>query len=191
MLYNDGVQTVITSLTQFGQEELGLSLSDLAQLALLVQAVAFVGVIGFVWVARRLGTKRTILASLGVWVACLLYAAGPLEGRTAFFAVAAIGALVLGATQALSRSAFSRLIPPGREAEYFGLYEISDRGTSWIGPLLVGVTLQLTGSYRLGMLSLLVLFGAGLLLLARVDLARAERDALGGPPPPPPARPPT
>jgi UMF1 family MFS transporter len=179
ILYNDGVQTVITSLTQFGQEELGLGLAELARLALMIQFVAFAGVLGFARVARRIGTKRAILASLVVWVAALIYAWGLLRGRTDFFLMALVGALVLGGTQALSRSAFSRLIPPGREAEYFSLYEISDRGTSWLGPLLVGLTLQLTGSYRLGLLSLLVLFVSGLLLLSRVDLARAEREAAG------------
>ncbi len=53
-----------------------------------------------------------------------------------------------GGTQALSRSLFSLMIPKGREAEYFGVYEISDKGTSWLCPLLFGLALQFTGSYR-------------------------------------------
>jgi UMF1 family MFS transporter len=177
LLYNDAVQTVIASLTQFGQQELGLGLASLAQLALMVQFVAFGGALFFAWVARRLGTKRAIMISLTVWIAGTVYAWGLLRGQADFSALAAVGALVLGGTQALSRSAFSRTIPAGQEAEYFSLYEVSERGTSWLGPLLLGVVLQLTGSYRLGLLSLLLLFGAGLAVLARVDLARAEAEA--------------
>jgi UMF1 family MFS transporter len=182
LLYNDGVQTVIASLTQFGQQELGLDLATLARLALMIQFVAFGGALAFAWVARRLGTQRAIQASLLVWIGGTLYAWGLLRGQADFFALAAVGALVLGGTQALSRSAFSRTLPAGREAEYFSLYEVSERGTSWLGPLLLGLVLQLTGSYRLGLLSLLLLFGAGFAVLTRVDLARAEAEAARGRP---------
>jgi UMF1 family MFS transporter len=69
------------------------------------------------------------------------------------------------------------MIPRGQEAEYFSFYEVSERGTSWIGPLLFGLALQFTGSYRVAILSVTVFFVAGLLLLARVDVARAAREA--------------
>jgi MFS transporter, UMF1 family len=81
--------------------------------------------------------------------------------------------LVQGGTQALSRSLFSQLIPVGKEAEYFGLYEISDRGTSWLGPLAFGVTYQLTGSYRSAIVSLVIFFVAGFLALAALPIRRA------------------
>ena len=97
-------------------------------------------------------------------------------------ALAAVGAIVLGGTQALSRSSFSLMIPRGQEAEYFSLYEVSERGTSWLGPLLFGLTLQLTASYRLGILSLVVFFVAGFVLLIGVDLRRAAREAGNEPP---------
>ena len=91
--------------------------------------------------------------------------------------MAAAVALVLGGTQALSRSLFSQMIPKGREGEYFSLYEISDKGTSWLAPLIFGLALQFTGSYRLAILSLLVFFIAGLVILLRVDVDRAAREA--------------
>jgi MFS transporter, UMF1 family len=89
---------------------------------------------------------------------------------------------VLGGSQALSRSLFSHLIPGGQEAEYFSLYEISERGTSWLGPLLFGLTLQLTGSYRSALASLIVFFVVGFVLLTMVDMRRAIVEA-GNPPP--------
>ncbi len=90
-----------------------------------------------------------------------------------FYILGAVIGLVLGGTQALSRSLFSLLIPKGKEAEYFGLYEISERGTSWIGPLLFGISLQFTASYKFAILSLALLFVVGFILLIRIDFPKA------------------
>jgi UMF1 family MFS transporter len=88
----------------------------------------------------------------------------------------AVIATVMGGSQALSRSLFSQMIPAGREASFFGLYEISERGTSWIGPILFGMVAAATNSYRQAILSLIVLFLAGMvgLLLTDTDRAMAE-----------------
>jgi UMF1 family MFS transporter len=85
-------------------------------------------------------------------------------------------AVVLGGSQALSRSLFSRLIPPGQEATYFGVYEISERGTSWIGPQIFAVVVATTGSYRDAILSLMALFVTGTIVLCLTDIRRAEAD---------------
>lgn len=97
---------------------------------------------------------------------------------------AAIG-LVLGGSQALSRSLFSHLVPRGKEAEYFSAYEMSDRGgLSWLGgPLVFGLAYQLTGSYRDAIISLVVFFVVGSVLLARVPVRQAVA-AAGNPPVP-------
>ena len=94
-----------------------------------------------------------------------------------FYALAVLIALVLGGSQALSRSVFSRLIPVGSEARYFGFYEISDAGTSWLGPLLFGLAYQNTGSYRTALVSLVVFFVLGFVLLARVPIRRGIVEA--------------
>jgi len=86
-------------------------------------------------------------------------------------------ALVLGGSQALSRSLFSQMIPPDHESEYFGFYEISERGTSWLGPLLFAAAVQLTGSQRVAIVSLILFFGVGLLLLIGVNVQKAMVDA--------------
>ena len=85
--------------------------------------------------------------------------------------------LVLGGTQALSRSLFSHMVPDGAEAEYFSAYEISDRGTSWIGALLFGLAVQATASYRVAIVSLVVFFGVGFVLLWAADIRRAATEA--------------
>jgi UMF1 family MFS transporter len=112
-----------------------------------------------------------------------VFAYAALAGVGGFYVLGAVIALVLGGTQALSRSLYSLMIPAGQEAEYYALYEVSDRGTSWLGPLLFGLTLQLTGSYRLAILSLVAFFLAGAMLLARTDMRLAAIEAGNEPPP--------
>ena len=94
-----------------------------------------------------------------------------------FLLVAVAIAIVLGGTQALSRSFFSLLIPRGREGEYFALYNACERGTSWFGTFLFGVVFQLTGSYRPAIVALIVFFVLGALFLLRLDPRRGIREA--------------
>jgi len=170
LFYNDGIQTVIVAAAVYGQEELGFSRSVLLALTLVVQFVAFAGALVFGRVAARLGSKRTILAGLLGWVAIVALAFVLPAGMLApFLALGVAIGVVLGGTQALSRSFFSQLVPHGREAEYFSLYQACERGTSWLGTLVFGLIYQLTGSYRPAILALVLFFVVGLVLLARVD----------------------
>lgn len=178
LVYNDGIQTVISQASVYGSEELGLGQSTLIVAVLLVQVLAVAGALALGRLARRYGAKRTILGSLVAWTVTL--AAGyflPAGAPGWFFVLAAGIGLVLGGSQALSRSLFSHLVPPGKEAEYFAAYELSDRGMSWLGPLLFGLTYQLTGSYRDAIVSLVAFFVIGFALLARVPVRRAIGDA--------------
>jgi UMF1 family MFS transporter len=143
----------------------------------MVQFVAFFGAMLFNYVARAMGTKRAIILSLCLWTGIVVYAYGWLRTVPQFFVMGALIAIVLGGSQALSRSLYSLMIPPGQEAEYFSLYEVSERGTSWLGPLGFGLALQYTGSYRIAILSLVVFFVLGLGLLLCVDVRRAIREA--------------
>ncbi|MFI2764154.1 MFS transporter [Streptomyces echinatus] len=178
LVYNDGIQTVISQASVYGSEELGLGQSTLIVAVLLVQVLAVAGALAMGRLARTYGAQRTILGSLVAWTVTL--AAGyflPAGAPVFFFVLAAGIGLVLGGSQALSRSLFSHLVPPGKEAEYFSAYEMSDRGMSWLGPLLFGVTYQLTGSYRSAIVSLVAFFVLGFALLARVPVRRAIGEA--------------
>ncbi|MGP4000079.1 MFS transporter [Streptomyces sp. 8N706] len=183
LVYNDGVQTVITQASVYGSQELGLDQTTLISAILLVQILAVAGALGMARLARRYGAKRTILGSLVAWTVTI--GAGyflPAETPVWFFVLAAAIGMVLGGSQALSRALFSQLVPRGKEAEYFSAYELSDRGTSWLGPLLFGLTYQLTGDYRDAIISLVVFFVLGFVLLARVPVRRAVA-AAGNPVP--------
>lgn len=182
LFYNDGIQTVITLSSEFGQEELKLPISTLTTVILMVQFVAFFGSLLFNYVAKWIGSKHAIVFSLFIWTGSLIYAYGFLQTAFHFFILAAVIGIVLGGSQALSRSVYSQMIPKGQEAEYFSLYEVSERGTSWLGPLLFGLSLQWTGSYRVAILSLVVFFILGLGLLWRVDVRKAAIEAGNEPP---------
>ncbi|GGU51008.1 MFS transporter [Streptomyces lavendofoliae] len=178
LVYNDGVQTVISQASVYGSEELGLEQTTLITAVLLVQVLAVAGALGMGRLARAYGAQRTILGSLAVWA--LILAAGyflPAGAPVWFYALAAAIGLVLGGSQALSRSLFSHLVPPGKEAEYFAAYEMSDRGLSWLGPLVFGLAYQVTGSYRDAIISLVIFFALGFVLLARVPVRKAVAEA--------------
>jgi UMF1 family MFS transporter len=183
LLFNDGVQTIIGVSAQYGAEELDLAQTTLVSAILLVQVVAFAGAMALGRIAQKIGALRTVLWSLLVWIGVLIAAYFVQAGAAVqFYLLASVIGFVLGGTQALSRSLFSQLIPAGREAEYFGFYEISDRGTSWLGPFLFALTFQLTASYRYAIFSLLFFFIAGGLLLLRLPMRRAIEQAGNVPP---------
>lgn len=178
LFFNDGIQTVIYASSIFGQEELGFEASQLVITILLVQFVAFFGALGFGRIAARVGSWRTILGGLVLW--CLVVAFGfviPEQRFVLFLGMAVLIGLVLGGTQALSRSLYSLLVPRGREAEYFSLYQAAERGTSWFGTLLFGVVFQITDSYRSAIIALVVFFIVGGGLLSRVDVRRGIVEA--------------
>ncbi len=178
LFYNDGIQTVIYAASLYGKEELGLPESALITTILVVQVVGFAGALAFGRLAALIGARRTVLIGILAW--SVVIAAGYLlpAGRLLPFVGlgAAIG-LVLGGTQSLSRSLFSQLVPRGKEAEYFSLYQAAERGTSWFGTLAFGLTFQMTGSYRQAILVLLAFFLIGGVLLTRVDVARGAAEA--------------
>ncbi|WP_052390090.1 MFS transporter [Streptomyces sp. NRRL B-24484] len=183
LCYNDGIQTVVSQASLYGSEELGMDQTSLVAAVLLVQIVAIGGALLLGRIAGRYGAKRTVLGSLVAWVFTLaLGYVMPAHKPIWFFALACMIGLVLGGSQALSRSLFSHLIPAGKEAEYFSFYKISDRGTSWMGPLVFGLAYQLTGSYRSAIISLLVFFVIGFAVLLKVPLRRAV-EAVGNPVP--------
>jgi UMF1 family MFS transporter len=177
LLYNDGVQTVIVVSALFGAQELGMDSSSLILIVLMVQFMAFFGAILFGAIAGKVGAKRAIVISLLIWSAIAVWAQLSLRSVPEFWVLGAFVAVVLGGTQALSRSLFSQMIPHEREAEFFSFYEISDKGTSWIGTMLFGLVTQWTGSMRTAIFSLIILFVSGLLLLITVNVPRAIREA--------------
>ena len=183
LLYNDGIQTVITNAGLFLSQELfiakGLETDRTVLLTafLIAQIVGFFGAITFERIARVTNSKIAILISLVIWSGIVIYAYQFLSNVTEAYIMSGAIGFVLGGSQALSRSLFSQMIPAGRESSFFGIYEISERGTSWIGPIVFGIVAQMTNSYRPAILALIVFFIAGSVILFFADTKRAIREA--------------
>lgn len=183
LIFNDGIQTVVTQSAHYGKQTLGFEQDTLITTILVVQFVAFVGGWLHGLIARRFGAKRTMIGSLSVWIAVIVAAYFLEPGdKVSFYLVGAGIGLVLGGTVALSRSLYSQMIPPGKEAQYFSLYEITERGTAWIGPQLFGAIGHATGSFRPAILALTAFFVIGIILVALVPVRRAIV-AVGNEPP--------
>lgn len=184
-LYNDGIQTVIAVSSTFAAAPLvrgGLELPQdtLIALILMIQFVAFGGALFWGKLAKWIGAKQSIVVSLIIWAGVVIYAYSGLKGEsrvTEFFILGIFIALVLGGSQAISRSLFAQMIPKGREAEFYSFYEVSERGTSWTGPLIFGLANQIFGSLRYGILALIFYFIAGLIVLPFVNVKKAMDDA--------------
>jgi UMF1 family MFS transporter len=175
LLYNDGVQTVIAISAVFATETLGLGAGEVALAFLAVQLVGLFGALLFGRLAERFGTKPAILGSLVLWTGVSVWGYFLPAGRfPTFLGLAAAVGLVLGGTQALSRSLYGSMIPAEASAEFYGFYSVFSKFASIWGPLLFGFVNQVTGSSRQAILSLILFFALGFVLLARVDIAKAR-----------------
>jgi len=134
----------------------------------------------YIITVRGIGAKRAIIVSLIIWSAVVIYAYGGMKGdtrATEFMMLGAIIAVVLGGSQAISRSLFAQMIPKNKEAEFFSIYEISERGTSWLGTLVFGIAVTISHSLRPAIFSLIAFFVIGLAILPFVNTQRAMEDA--------------
>ena len=180
LIYNDGIQTVIVASSVFLEQELFPGTGNpefLLKIFLFVQFVAVVGALLFERLACLINTKNAIIVSLVLWAGVVIYAYRFLSSVPEAWVMAGVIAIVLGGSQALSRSLFARMIPAGKEASFFGLYEVSDRGTSWMGPLLFSIVIARTGSYRQALLSLIFFFVVGLIVLVFTNTDKAIQQA--------------
>jgi UMF1 family MFS transporter len=183
-LYNDGIQTVIAVSSTFAAAPIirgGLEVDQdtLIAVILMIQFVAFGGALFWGKLAKWIGAKQSIIVSLVIWSGVVIFAYGGMQGEsrvTEFIILGALIAIVLGGSQAISRSLFAQMIPKGKEAEYYSFYEVSERGTSWTGPLIFGLANQMFGSLRYGILALIFYFIAGLIVLPLVNVNKAKED---------------
>lgn len=178
LFYNDGIQTVIVASSLYASNELGMATNIVMMTFLVTQFVAIAGALAFGKMAATMGAKRAVLIGLAIWLAVVATGfAIPAGNAVALISLGAAIGLVMGGTQALSRSLYSQLIPLGKESEYFSFYQAMERGTSWLGTLMFGVVYQFSGSYRLALIALMVFFVAGGALLSKVNMRQGIQDA--------------
>jgi UMF1 family MFS transporter len=174
-VYNDGIGTIIKMAAIYGAE-IGIGQTDLIGALLLVQFVGIPFSLLFGRLARSVGAKRSVHLALGIYTVISL-AAYSMTTAWQFWALAGMVGLVQGGSQALSRSLFGRMVPKAKSAEFFGFYDVSSKFAGIVGPAVFALVGQLTGSSRLGIISLIVFFVVGGLLLTKVDEAEGIRVA--------------
>jgi UMF1 family MFS transporter len=183
LFYNDGIQTVILQSSVFISYELftakGLEIDNAFLLIIfaIAQISAAAGAFLFERIARLIGAKNTIILSLAIWCAIVIYAYAFFETKIQAYVMGAAIGMVLGSAQALSRSLYSQMIPVGRESSFFGLYEISEKGTSWMGQLMFTIVVGATGSFRQAILGLIVFFVIGSVILLFTNTSKAIHEA--------------
>ena len=162
-LYMDGVDTIIRMATSYGSD-IGLSATSMIQALLLTQFIGFPATLVFGHYADKFGYKYSLSFAIIVYILVVLFSA-QMDTALEFYLVASVVGLVQGGVQAISRSFFSTLIPENKAAEFFGFYNFIGKSSVFLGPFMVSGIALITGSPSYGILSLLILFTPGLILL--------------------------
>jgi UMF1 family MFS transporter len=174
-IYNNGIGTIITMATAYG-DEIGIEMQHMVIALIITQFVGIPFSFAFGGLARRISAKRSILVALIVYT--LISIAGYfMETATHFYILAFMVGTVQGGSQALSRSIYGAMVPKSQAAEFFGFYSTSSKVAGILGPLLFGVVSQITGGSRLSIVSLIIFFLVGGLLLLKVNVAEGIRVA--------------
>jgi len=173
MLYNDVIETVIVVAAIFASSELRMSQSDIVSCFLLIQFVAFAGALGFGRAADRWSNIRTIQAAIAAWAVVLVWTVFMTRPEE-FWAAGCVIGLILGGTQAISRSFFGRMIPEDEKAQFYGFYGLSGKISAAAGPLLFGLVHEWTSSFRWAIVSLTILLMFGFLILTGVEEPDAD-----------------
>lgn len=174
-LYIDGVDTIVRMAVDYGLA-IGLDGSDLLLALLMTQFIGFPAALGFGYVGERIGAKTGIMLAIGVYLAVTVFAYR-MKTVEEFYALAITIGLVQGGIQSLSRSLYARIIPKTQSAEFFGFYNMLGKFAAVLGPLMIAVIVAMTGSSRLAMFSISILFISGGILLYFVDEKKAVQVA--------------
>lgn len=176
LIYSDGIGTIIRMAALYASTR-GLPDQDVILAILLVQ---FIGVpFSFLFgnLAGLIGTKRTILVGLSVYVLITVVAYN-MDTTAEFYTIAILVATVQGGTQALSRSLFASLVPLHRTSEFFGFFSVADKVAGILGPFVFSLLLTVTGSGQIAILSVIVFFVAGAALLMFVDEVKGKQEMM-------------
>jgi UMF1 family MFS transporter len=172
LIYNDGIETVIVMASIFGADVLGMETGEIILFFLMIQGIAFFGSLIFGFLADAIGNKRTVMISLGIWSLVVFWAfrLGILwDPKTEFWILGVLAALVMGGSQAASRSLQGIFTPDANSAEFFAFFGVSGKFASIFGPLIYGILIAITGSVQSGILSVLIFFIAGMVILWTVN----------------------
>ena len=181
LIYNDGIETVILMASIFGADVLGMETNEIILYFLMIQGIAFFGSLIFGFLADAIGNKRTVMISLGIWSLIVIWAfrLGIFwDPKTEYWILGILAALVMGGSQAASRSLQGIFTPDTNSAEFFAFFGVSGKFASIVGPLIYGILIAITGSVQSGILSVLLFFVAGMAILWTVNEKKGIEEKL-------------
>lgn len=174
--YNDGIYTVIVFAAPFGSNRFSMSQQDIITFFIIAQFTSLLGAVVFGWLTDRVNVKTSLSISLMVWLGVIVWAFF-CSSSTEYYFVGLAAGLAIGSSQANSRTMMSQLTPISKQAEFFGFYTLIGRLSSIAGPILYGWIAQATGNLRLSILSLLIFFVVGWVILQLVNLPQGMAQA--------------
>jgi len=172
LIYNDGIETVIVMASIFGAQVLGMETGEIILFFLMIQGIAFFGSLIFGFLADSIGNKKAVLISLGIWSLIVVWAFSlgiVWDKKTEYWILGVLAGMVMGGSQAASRSLQGIFTPDANSAEFFGFFAVSGKFASVFGPLIYGILIAITGSVRSGILSVFFFFIVGMAILWTVD----------------------
>jgi len=175
-IYNDGITTVIAFASIYGITRFGMNTQQMIVYFILAQFTSIAGSALFGWLTDRTDTKVSLSISLLIWIAVVIWAFF-CSTATEYYFVGLLAGLAIGSSQSNSRTMLSQLTPPERQAEFFGFYTLTGRLSAIVGPILYGWIAHKTGNLRWSVLSLIVFFIVGWILLQSVSLSRGIKQA--------------
>jgi UMF1 family MFS transporter len=176
LIFNDGVMTVISQASVYAQRKFEMDEARLVPLFIMIQFVALPGAVFLGWIATKIGQKNALHICLGIWVLVLL-SGFVIEQEGQFWVMAAVTALVMGGTQSISRTIMGLMTPESKTGEFFGFFNLSGKAFSMLGPIMFTEILKRTGSANWAILSLLVFFVVGWLIIAPLNIAKGQEQA--------------
>ncbi|HET7580443.1 MAG TPA: MFS transporter [Bacillales bacterium] len=174
-LFNDGIGTIIKMATIYGRD-IGIGTTDLIAALVITQFVGIPCTFLFGWLTQKMTAKRALMLALWIYVGIVVLGYF-MTTATHFYILAILVGFVQGGAHALSRSIFGRMVPENKNAEFFGFYGISAKFSAVLGPFVFALVGQLTGSSRLGIISVVIFFLAGIFLLRKVDIEKGQLEA--------------
>ena len=171
LLYNDGVQTVISQSSTFALQDLRFDEAELAGVILMIQFLAMPGAILVARLSEKLGQRRTLLLCLAIWSG-VICAAMVVTSKLQFWILGAVIALVMGGTQSVSRAVMSVMTPANQAGKFFGFFNLTGKATSFLGAFMFGGVVAMTGSPRMAIFFILPFFLMGAVLIWRLDISR-------------------
>jgi len=179
LIFNDGVMTVISQASVYAKHKFGLEAEDMIPILLMIQFVALPGAVFLGWLATKIGQKNALHICLATWVV-VLFSGFAIRELWQFWCMAALTALVMGGTQSVSRTIMGLMTPEAKTGEFFGFFNLSGKAFSMLGPIMFTEILKRTESANWAILSLLVFFAAGWLIIAPLNISRGQREAREG-----------